>query len=195
MPKYSTFPTLFNQLLQFSTKDLKALKYFNGLSYKGGVINWERNKQTTASISIKVNTISDNPFIELDYKANDKPLNYKINLVSIPSNLGKGIVWYFICPNTGRKCRKLYLANEYFVSRYAFINVMYEKQTESHKWRNWRKTIGKVCESEKLFEQIESKYFKRSYGGQPTKRFIKLWTQIKAAEKISESGMMNIFKL
>lgn len=34
--------------------------------------------------------------------------DYKIELVQIPSNLGKGDVLYFVCPKTGKKCRILY---------------------------------------------------------------------------------------
>ena len=193
MAKYPTYPTLLNELLQFSTKGLKALKYFDGLSYKGGVLNWKQNGEATASISIKVNTLSDNPFIELDYKANDKPMNYKINLVSIPSNLGEGIIWYFICPNTGRKCRKLYLADGYFVSRFAFTNAMYEKQAESHKWRHWHKTIGKLCGTDELFEQLEASYFKNFYAGKPTKRYLKIMKRINQVNDLSKLDLKAIF--
>lgn len=192
MPKYPTYPTLLNELLQFGTKDLKALKYFDGLSNKGGVLNWKRNGETTASISIKVNTFSDNPFMELDYKANDKPMNYKINIISIPSNLGKGIVWYFVCPNTGRKCRKLYLANGHFVSRFAFIKAMYEKQTESKKWRHWYKTVGKLCGSDELIKQLEESYFKSHYAGKPTKRYLKIMKRINEINNISEYDIKSI---
>ncbi len=54
--------------MQFSIKDLRLLHYFDGLSYKGGTINWKRGNEVTASISIKVNTIDARPYIELDYK-------------------------------------------------------------------------------------------------------------------------------
>lgn len=32
----------------------------------------------------------------------------KIELRKEPSNLGQGYVWYFVCPYTRRKCRKLF---------------------------------------------------------------------------------------
>jgi len=74
-------------------------------------------KQITGSISIAVDTFSESPCLELDYKLDGKPINYKVDLVNVPSNIGKGVVWFFVCPMTGKKCRKLYLVDTYFTSR------------------------------------------------------------------------------
>ena len=48
--------------------------------------------------------------------------------------------------------------------------------------------LPKQYGSDELFEQLEGSYFKSFYSRKPTKRLIKLWKQIKAGEKISESG-------
>ncbi len=82
-------------------------------------------KRITGTISIQVNTISESPYTELDYKCDSEPIKYIIYLVSVPSNIGVGKVWYFLCPNTGKRCRKLYMINTYFLHRSAFkITVM-----------------------------------------------------------------------
>jgi hypothetical protein len=49
-------------------------------------------------------------------------LDYKIQLTSIPSNLGRGEVLYFVCPTSGRRARILYRAygSHYFKSRQAY---------------------------------------------------------------------------
>lgn len=192
MAKYPTYPTLIDELQQFRTKDLKALNYFNGLSYKGGTVNWKRGNEITASMSIKVNTLDDHPYIELDYSYKSEPLSYRLQLVSIPSNLGKGIVWYFICPNTGKRCRKLYLANGYFVSRFAFTHAMYEQQTQSHKTRNLHKVFGKPF-GEK-FKQLEKPYFKSHYAGKPTKKYYQIIKEMKQFEEFDMKKFHRLFK-
>jgi len=98
MPKHPTFPTLYDECKSISISDLKRWEYFKPNQYKSGVITWSRNGDKTGSISIAVNTHSESPYMELDYRCNKAPINYRVQLVSIPSNLGKGVVWFFICP-------------------------------------------------------------------------------------------------
>lgn len=186
--------TLINEVLQFSIKDLRLLNYLNGLSYKAGTVNWKRGNERTASINIKVNTIDVSPYIELDYKCNHSPLNYRVQLVSIPSNLGKGIVWFFVCPSTDKRCRKLYLADKHFVSRFAFVNAMYEQQTKSHKSRHLDKTFGKLFKAEDLHEKIYSKHFKSHYAGKPTKRYLQLLKRIKQSEQLTTNDLHTLFR-
>jgi len=85
------------------------------------------------SISINVNTQSEQPYIELDYNYRDKPRNYKVYLTSTPSNLDKGKIWYFLCPHTNKRCRKLYSIGGYFLHREAFKNCMYQSQSQTLK--------------------------------------------------------------
>ena len=54
---------------------------------------------------------------------NGKRKQEKIELRKEPSNLGQGYVWYFVCPCTRRKCRKLFLDGNIIASRYAFNHV------------------------------------------------------------------------
>ena len=80
----------------------------------------------------------------------------KRQLTSIPSNLGKGVVWYFICPFTWKRCRKLYLLDERFMHRSALPSEMYECQTQSKKWRGIDKIYGAYFGAEKLYELLYS---------------------------------------
>lgn len=184
MPKFTTLPTLYDNCKQLSIFDLKRWEYLTPNQYRTGIVSWNRNGTKTGNISIRVITESESGTIELDYKCNETPIKYKVNLTSTPSNLGKGVVWYFICPHTGKRCRKLYLADTYFYHRTAFRGCMYEKQTYSHKTRNLFKTFGKVFETEQLYEQLYKKHFKRQYAGKPTKKYLKLTQQIQRAESI-----------
>ena len=184
MPKPHTFPTLYDEVKTVSITFLTKHGYLKPNQLKVGSVHWSRNGENIGSISIRVCTHSENLFLELDYKCNQVPIKYKVQLVSVPSNLGKGVVWYFVCPRTGKRCRKLYLADTYFYHRSAFRGCMYEKQTQSKKSRYLDKTIGAYFKTDQLFEQLYKKNFKKQYAGKPTKKYLKLTQQIQRAESI-----------
>jgi len=184
MPKPHAFPTLYNEALQIHISKLKGWGYLDPEQIKSGTLNWSRNGNPTGSISIQVNTHSEQPYIELDYKYRDEPRNYKVYLTSTPSNLNRGEIWYFICPQTKKRCRKLYSIGGYFLHREAFNGCMYETQTQSKKSRYLDKTLGVYFRSDQLFEQLYKKHFKKQYAGKPTKKYLKLTQQIQRAESI-----------
>ena len=185
MPKPHTFPTLFDEVKTVSITFLTKHGYLKPNQLKVGSVHWSRNGENIGSISIRVCTHSENLFLEFDYKCNQVPIKYKVQLISVPSNLGKGVVWYFVCPRTGKRCRKLYLADTYFYHREAFKGCMYEKQTQSKKSRYLDKTIGAYFKSDQLYEQLYKKNFKKQYAGKPTKKYLKLTQQIQKAESVS----------
>jgi hypothetical protein len=184
MPKPHTFPTLYNEALQIHISKLKGWGYLNPEQIKSATINWSRNGNPTGSISIQVNTHSEQPYIELDYKYRDEPRNYKVYLTSTPSNLNRGEIWYFICPQTKKRCRKLYSIGGYFLHREAFNGCMYETQTHSKKNRDLFKIIDPVFKSENLYSELYKKNFKKSYAGKPTKKYLRIMEQIQKAESI-----------
>lgn len=178
MPKPSTFPILIDELKNIGIPFLTKHGYLKPNESKYGTISWERYGKKTGSISILVNTESEAPRIFFNYKCNEILIKYEVQLVSVPSNLGKGLVWYFICPITGKRCRKLYLANTYFQHRSAFSGAMYQKQTCSKKDRYYSLMFSTIFKSEQIYEQINSKNFKKTYSGKPTKRYLKLLQQL-----------------
>ena len=184
MPKLHTFPTLFEDVLQVSISKLKIWGYLQPETIKNGTLTWSRNGNKTGCIAISSNTYEPKPYIELDYSYNNEPRNYKIYLTSTPSNLGKGLIWYFVCPNTGKRCRILYSIGGYFLHREAFKGCFYEKQTQSKFYRNLDKTLGAYFRTDKLYEQLHKKNFKKSYAGKPTKRYLKIIDKIDKYESI-----------
>ena len=189
MPKPHTFPTLYDEVKTVSISFLTKHGYLKPNKLKAGSIHWSRNGENLGSISIKVCTYSESPYLEFDYKCNKAPINYRAKLVSAPSNLGKGVVWYFICPKTGKRCRKLYLADTFFYHRSAFNGCMYEKQTQSKKSRYLDKTLGEYFRTDQLFEQLYKKNFKKTYAGKPTKKYLWLMERINRAESIDIGGI------
>ncbi len=184
MPKPYTLPTLYNEARQISISNLKEWDYLTPKLMKSGTITWSNNGTTTARISISANMNSAQPYIELEYNYNDEPRNYKIGLVSVQSNLGKGVIWYFLCPVTNKRCRKLYSIGGYFLHREAFNGCMYESQTQSKRWRYLGKTLFAYMKVDDLYDEIDKKHFKKFYAGKPTKRYLQIMKQIKRVESI-----------
>ena len=184
MPKFPTFPTLYDEVLQINITKLKECGFLDPKQIKSGTLTWSRNGNPTGSISIVVNTHSEQPYIELDYKYRDKPRNYKVYLTSTPSNLNRGEIWYFICPQTNKRCRKLYSIGGYFLHREAFSGCMYKTQTQSKKYRELDKTLGAYFEIDNLYSELYKKNFKKTYAGKPTKKYLRIMEQIQKAESI-----------
>jgi len=180
MARFPTYPPLLDEVLQISISKLKEWGYLKPHQVMSGTILWSRNDKETVKADIKVDTCSN--YIELNYSYNEELVNYRINLVSLPSNIGNGQVWYFECPSTKRRCRKLYLVGKYFLHRTAFEGCMYKKQTKSKSVRKQLKMIDAVFKATELYEQIYSKHFKKSYAGRPTKKYIRLMSKIHLAE-------------
>lgn len=174
MPKPYSFPTLLDESLQLSVSKLKELGFLPVNEQGSGIFTWSRNGNRIASITVHFNLKSVQPFIVLDYNSNGEPLRYKINLAEVPSNLGKGNVWYFVCPITNKQCRKLYLNKGYFAHREAFKGSMYESQTYSKKSRELIKEYKKYFSVDELYQELYSKHFKRTYRGKPTRRYSRI---------------------
>jgi hypothetical protein len=182
MGRYGNYPTTVEDCLYLSIKKLKEWNYLNYLGTKSGTINWSRNGEHYASIGISVTSNNFETFIILDYKSNGEPRNYKVQIISKPSNLGKGEVLYFVCPTTKKHCRKLYLHSGYFLHREAFSGLMYSKQLESKRSRSITKVFDACFISDDIYEERYKKYFKTHYNGKETKRFKRLNNKIEKAD-------------
>jgi len=153
---------------------------------EGGKPNFQikhyANGNPTGSVSIKANTCGKQPYIELSYKYRVEPRNYKVYLTSTPSNLNRGKVWYFVCPQTKKRCRKLYLIGGYFLHHEAFSGCKYETQIQSKKCRQLDKTLREYFKRNNLYSELYKKNFKKSYAGKPTKKYLRIMEQIQKAE-------------
>lgn len=185
MPKPSTNPTLYDDALQIDISKLKSWGYLNPEQIKSGTINWSRNGKPTGSISVISNMQSEQPYIELDYKFREEPRNYKIYFTSIPSNLNNGKIWYFVCPHTKKRCRKLYSIGGYFLHREAFNGCMYESQTYSKEYRFIDKKFGAYLDTGKLHDELNKKHFKKWYAGKPTKKYLRIMKRLQEAKNVS----------
>lgn len=169
MARIPTFPLCLDDVKQVSITSLRQWGYLKSRFGESGVISWSRGDQQTGSISVYV-SIPDE-YMKFDYSFNGKPLSYRVQLQSLPSNLGKGCVWYFICPETSRRCRKLYQIGEKFLSRFAYPDSMYRKQVESKRWRDLSLAISALRDSERKNEFLRKRYSKPFYKDKPTRKY------------------------
>lgn len=192
MGRYSRIPDLLNECDTISATSLKRWGYLKPGMMQRGTITWSRNGTKLGCIDIAVNTYSEGPYLELDYCYRKAPVKYRVQLVSVPSNIGVGRVWYFLCPVTGKRCRKLCRVGPGFLHRDAHSGpgCMYETQTYSSRNRNLVSLYDKYFRKEKAYEQIYSKHFKTHYAGNPTKRYLKLLRQIQESKGISLTALM-----
>ena len=127
--KFGTAETV-EELLAVSITALKRLGYIRPAAYCCGVLEWKQGEHVTARAGVAVDTRGEVPTVRFSYTCNGFPVDYTAPLRFTPSNLNRGGYYLFVCPVTGRACRKLYLVGGRFVSRFAF-RALYDKQTKS----------------------------------------------------------------
>lgn len=153
------------ELLAVSVTQLKRLGFIQPNAYKYGVLDWKQGGRVVARAGLAVDTRGTIATVRFLYDYNGTPLDYTTPLRFTPSNLNRGGFYYFVCPVTGRSCRKLYIVGGRFVSRFAF-RALYEKQAKS---RNERGGLFGFIDAATKYEDLTNaprrKWF---YRGKPT---------------------------
>lgn len=76
-----------------------------------GAWQWTCDGKVTASIGYRAALRDDAGTLTLDYAIGRgderRPITCTVPLVTLPRHYG-GRIWYFVCPHTGRRARKLY---------------------------------------------------------------------------------------
>jgi len=190
MGRWSNSPDEVEGLKRITIADLKKLGYLQPNVQLNRSVFWNTsNGAKASSITVIVDTNDADGYITLDYIFNDsQKINYKVKLITRPSNLGDGLLWFFVCPHTQKVCRKLHLNSGYFLHRTAFNGLYYEKQLQSKKWRDFEKVFGSYLD-DKLYEQLYKKHFKKFYNGKPTKKYVQLMKKINARKDINFEDM------
>jgi len=97
---------------------------------------YSKTREVTAQVDLTANLRnSECPFIELDYIHGKKRerMKYRVNLARTYPNYG-GIRYWFVCPISGNKTKKLYLPSgkRIFASRNAHNLVYHSQREDSH---------------------------------------------------------------
>lgn len=179
MGRRSSYPTLYEHLKTVSIADLKRFGYLR-TGYRSGGIKWTINGETTGDIAVKVwiDETERRGCFHVTYTYDGKRFyNYFLDMVAVPTNLGIGLRWYFICNHTCKRCSKLYLFNEYFQHRSGAAGTLYKSQTRSGFYR----LLDKVWNAH---DRIYAPYLKTHYRGKPTKRYLKAYQAYAETERL-----------
>ena len=190
MPYNSQYRPIIDDLLSISITFLKANDYLIDDNCKSGMVYWSTDNEVTSSISVCVDMSICTMF--LNYRVENNSISDSIKLLSVPSNLGKGLLWYFKCPTTKKRCRKLHLYNGHFVGRGAIDNALYKVQTKSKSWRSLYQYLNREEKCGELVDKLEKPYSKRFYNGKPTK---KVHTFRKLARQLNDVDIDKLFKI
>nr|WP_315198250.1 hypothetical protein [uncultured Flavobacterium sp.] len=164
--------------LTISTTELKKKGFFNNRKTVE-VINVTKNG---LCISLNIESISDEngKYLILTHTSEteiNKTVSYKVRIISIPSNIGDGFVKYFVCPTTGKHCRKLYYSRQIFQHRDA-TGLLYAQQAK-------RQPISYAFYlSAEQRNEPYTKYFKKTYQGENTKRYSSILLKTSHSEVI-----------
>jgi hypothetical protein len=141
-----------------------------------GVINWNIRNEPTGSMTVLTNYTPDEKYIRVSYTVTDfdgvkTSYHYKIDLVEVDSNLGKGKVLYMVCPHIGKRSRILYLAYgaNKFKCREAYQNRLYFSTQKCSKSDFWNTKYFEIESKLEKFGSLRTKTHK----GKPTKRALR----------------------
>lgn len=117
-----------------------------------------------------------------DRQGNKTKLDYKIQITTVPSNLSKGEILYFVCPESGKRARVLYSAyrhhkylhRDWYLENY---NIRLYYRTQQVSKADYSNTIYFNLKKrvDELENELYKKHRKRFYKGKPTKDFQKLY--------------------
>jgi hypothetical protein len=138
-----------------------------------GSLSWSSRGESAGSISFLSVYTNSEQYLRLFYTVTDRENNqwdydYRILFETVPSNLGKGDVLYFVCPTSFRRCRVLYRAygSHVWKARQAYEHrIYYPLQVSSHMSRY----NDKYWELEKKREALSKRRFQQTYKGRKTK--------------------------
>lgn len=147
-----------------------------------GSMSWT-DKSTASFESVYT---EDEKYLRMIYTVTDRQgiktnHDYKIELITVPSNLGKGDVLYFECPESYKRARVLYSAyrhhkylhRDWYKERYG-LRLYYPTQQESKRYYNNSRFHNLKKQIEILENELTAKHRKLTYNGKPTKEFLKL---------------------
>lgn len=193
MPRFATYPSTVEDCLTLSTTKLKEWGYLLPNTTNSGTVRHSRGGETTAKYRIEVVMGSDSGTLTFDYTSgigsDRQAINYSVDIISIPTNIGNGLRYYFVCPHTNKLALKLYKTPgcHYFLHREAYNGLMYRSQLESKTWRFLNKSVDGYY---MLLDMLNSEFYskgkgrrKKHYQGKPTKAYQKILNIEKLAER------------
>ena len=150
---------------------LRKVGYFTKGAEVKGSWTWSNGD----AVEIFTKWVGAEVYMELNYTWTNSAdgtkhdVRHRFDMVRKPSNLGRGEVLYFRCPNTYRLCRVLYRAYHArtFRSRWGFSYRLYYPAQVCGKMDRWHEAYRNA---ERHLETSKGKRRPGTYRGRPTKR-------------------------
>ncbi|MBQ3961714.1 MAG: hypothetical protein II683_07975 [Muribaculaceae bacterium] len=100
------------------------------------------NNMTVFSVEGKINDALEIERLIFRWQSRDGEREQQIRITAKQSNLvPESRCLYFVCPHSGRICRKLFTDGVVLTSRYSFKHT-YSQRNHSHKFREYMKRYG-----------------------------------------------------
>lgn len=151
------------------------------------VINLTKNNGQCLSVGLVIVFDENEKYLTLTHIIEttiNETATYRINIVSITSNLGNGSVLYFVCPLTEKYCRKLFYNRGKFMHREA-TGILY-KQQKRKQFISHAFYLSKDQRNEP-----DTKYFKKYYKGNFTKRYFQILLRTSHSEVVDVYRELN----
>jgi len=170
MAKPHTFPTVIDSLRTVPVSFLVKRGYLDAVGIKEGELCWITSGKPNGYISLVVERAEASAVLTMQYHINGIYKEQRVDIISRVSPFG-GLIWLFVCPVTGLKCRHLYENGELFTHRSAIQKSMYYCQTLSKHHRDLLKEFADYRHQD-LGATFYRKYAKRMYRGKFTRRYV-----------------------
>lgn len=142
-------------------------------------LTWSNGSNISIQVNIVGNTWTVRVYFTQSNKSTweQKSMDYNISLIATPCNYG-GKRWWLVCPLKGNKCTILYLQNNGLFGSRKTLNLCYDGQKESKKYRYLSYIMG-MNKTKALVLREKMKYPYRN--GKPTKKLERFF-------RLSEKG-------
>jgi hypothetical protein len=151
-----------------------------------GNSRWFINDEETASIGFCVQTDPFRPLLTLLYSIDSENVEQVIVMESVPSNLNRGKYWFFRCPVSGVRCKKLHLIRGRFQHRTALGGVLYRQQlrgkTSFCRFMDAYDGIGEIMQA------VDAPFFREYYAGKPTRRCLRMLRRLRKLKPCLSQG-------
>lgn len=182
MGRHSTGANAINEARKLDLRIMLNDGSIKNGSNSWGIISWNRGPSLIyKSCCTGVHKFLRVLYTVIDINGSETSYDYKINIETIPSNLGEGDVLYFECPKTHQLARVLYQAykQDEFLHRDYYLDVYgrrlyYNSQIASKNDYQNTRYFNVKAQVDRLEESLFQKYRKIYYRGQPTKEYQKL---------------------
>lgn len=137
-----------------------------------GVMQWTQGQ----SVNFECKIGKFEKYLRLMYSMGKRDYDYKIFIVELLSNLGKGTVLYFRCPESGKRSRVLFSAygeprflnREYYITKYG-LRLWYGSQKTSKRDYHNTRYFDLERKVNHLADELNQKHRNTHYRGQLTK--------------------------